>query len=516
MHGFHGNIGLKSALFVDFDNVYSGLRKLDQSIADRFARTPQRWMNWLVESLELPQPAPDDARRRMLVRRCYLNPQVYQRFRPAFNLAGFEIIDCPSLTSQGKTSTDIHMVLDMIDLLLQETRYDEFMVFSADADFTPVLRKLRRWDRRTTVLAIGFPSAAYRASADLLIDQDEFVREALGFHDEDESTGAEPTAAPPAKLSDRDLADAALLLVKKTIANATAPVALASLASTILSTVEGMDASTWAGYGSFRHLVESWDLAPLQVSWEGGGLIHNPRHHSVLTSLPASSPKGIDERTIIIDLIRAEIARSSHPTPCSQIASLITAQHATIASDWNGMGSFRKFVESLDLSPVRVDWSSAGGHVYDPCRHTLMTESFSEPNGHRATTPDWENDRDLLAIAAQIHDVTGAPLLSPPNYEVLFHLIETDLATDVFDLKETGKRVRDATRVSGQPVSRSDVNWVLRGLLVQGHAFGSGEDDARTLSRKTIENLRSLCQREQIVIDRDIDVALNRWINRSA
>jgi hypothetical protein len=152
----------------------------------------------------------------MLVRRCYLNPQVYQRFRPAFNLAGFEIIDCPSLTSEGKTSTDIHMVLDIIDLLLQVTRYDEFIVFSADADFTPVLRKLRRWDRRTTVLAIGFPSAAYRASADLLIDQDEFAREALGFHDDDESAGAERTAALATKPNDHDLAYVALLLAKKT------------------------------------------------------------------------------------------------------------------------------------------------------------------------------------------------------------------------------------------------------------------------------------------------------------
>lgn len=42
--------------------------------------------------------------------------------------------------SEGKTSTDIHMVLDIIDLLQHETHYDEFIVFSADADFTPVLR----------------------------------------------------------------------------------------------------------------------------------------------------------------------------------------------------------------------------------------------------------------------------------------------------------------------------------------------------------------------------------------
>jgi len=76
-----------------------------------------------------------------------------------------------------------------------------------------------------------------------------------------------------------------------------------------------MDASTWAGYGSFRRLVESWDLAPFQVSWEGGGLISDPRRHSGPTSLPASSPKGIDDLTIIIDWIQAEIAKAIHPTP---------------------------------------------------------------------------------------------------------------------------------------------------------------------------------------------------------
>lgn len=135
---------MKSALFVDFDNVYSGLRKLDPASADHFARKPGEWISWLIESLCLPEHSPAGAKRRVLVRRCYLNPQAYQRFRPSFNLAGFEIVDCPALTSEGKTSTDIHMVLDIVDLLQHEAHYDEFIVFSADADFTPVLRKLRR------------------------------------------------------------------------------------------------------------------------------------------------------------------------------------------------------------------------------------------------------------------------------------------------------------------------------------------------------------------------------------
>ncbi|KFB73698.1 MAG: hypothetical protein AW09_001037 [Candidatus Accumulibacter phosphatis] len=74
---------MKSALFVDFDNVYSGLRRLDPGTADQFARTPTAWMNWLIDSLELPAPTWPGARRRILVRRCYLNPQAYQRFRPS-------------------------------------------------------------------------------------------------------------------------------------------------------------------------------------------------------------------------------------------------------------------------------------------------------------------------------------------------------------------------------------------------------------------------------------------------
>jgi hypothetical protein len=172
---------MKSALFVDFDNVFSQLRQLQPDAAERFARHPSEWIGWLTSSLALPEPHEEGERRRLLVRRCYLNPNWYQNYRHAFLRAGFEIVDCPPVTSQGKTSTDIHMVLDIVDLLQHETRCDEFIVFSADADFTPVLRKLRRYDRRTTVLAIGFPSAAYQASADLLIDERLFLREALGL-----------------------------------------------------------------------------------------------------------------------------------------------------------------------------------------------------------------------------------------------------------------------------------------------------------------------------------------------
>lgn len=292
---------MKSALFVDFDNVYSGLRKLDPALAERFGRQPAEWLAWLLRDLEMPEGTPDGARRRLLVRRCYLNPQVYQRFRAAFNYAGFEIVDCPSMTAEGKTSTDIHMVLDMIDLLQHPVSCDEFIVFSADADFTPVLRKLRRWDRRTTVLAVGFPSAAYRACADLLIDTDTFVRDGLGLREVEEPLAtveapAEALPAPasaPASPGPGAGPDPALLAerIRAEVARSDLPVPCARMASRLAGEFPGLSPE-WRGHGSFRRLVESLALAPLALDWGGsGGHLYDPARHTVRSPTGRASPE---------------------------------------------------------------------------------------------------------------------------------------------------------------------------------------------------------------------------------
>ncbi|MDY0020641.1 MAG: NYN domain-containing protein, partial [Anaerolineae bacterium] len=432
---------MKSALFVDFDNVFSGLRRFDPACADIFARNPARWMEWLVNALDLPDYAPSEAKRRVLVRRCYLNPQAYQRFRPSFNLAGFEIVDCPALTGEGKTSTDIHMVLDIVDLLQHEARYDEFIVFSADADFTPVLRKLRRWDRRTTVLAIGFPSAAYRASADLLIDQDNFVRNALGFDDESEVKPVPPSAKPQ-----EEIASEAFKLMRQAVTESKEPVPLSRLASLVLSKIEGMDASSWAGFGSFRAFLESRGLSPLEVCWEGGGTVRDLVRHS--TALPAKAQNGASSVDVVeaaARIVRNATGKTLQPIQCGSIANLIIRSFPQLAADWNGNGTFRKFTETLDVRPAVFDWTTSGGTVFNPTK----TSSAGTPD-------EWKSDHTLYALAKQIHEVTGMPLLPPLKYRTLLGLVEADVAAHPFHLMETGKRVRDMSREVGSPISRAD------------------------------------------------------------
>ncbi|HVR10594.1 MAG TPA: NYN domain-containing protein [Thermoanaerobaculia bacterium] len=168
---------VRSALFVDFDNIYLGLQNEDPRAAEQFATHPGRWLRWLQEDL------PNDSRagRKILSRRCYLNPSQFSRFRPYFIRSAFEVVDCPPLTRGGKTSADIQMVMDIMDALGHVTRFEEFIILSGDADFTPVLLRLSRYDRRSVVLAAGPASAAYKAACDVLIDQDTFLEEAIGI-----------------------------------------------------------------------------------------------------------------------------------------------------------------------------------------------------------------------------------------------------------------------------------------------------------------------------------------------
>lgn len=422
---------MKSALFVDFDNIYSGLRELDQATADRFAKSPAEWVGWMVNELTLPEHVTGDAKRRILVRRCYLNPQAYQRFRPYFNLAGFEIIDCPALTTGGKTSTDIHMVLDIVDLLQHETHYDEFIVLSADADFTPVLRKLRRWDRRTTVLAIGFPSAAYRASADLVIDQDEFVRGALGMaRPHDAQPGQQPRLQPGLRLAHAD------------------PAA--------------------------------------------------PAH-------PAPAPDVLE----LAELVRREVRLSLEPVPCARLATSIARHVGATPSDWYGSGSFRRFLESLELTPLRFDWKVAGGIIFDPVRHARAVAGASAEQ-------DWGGDPAVLLFARQLHEVAGIPLLAPAHYGALFAQMSADLEEHGYQYLETPKRVRDRCREAGLPINRADVDFVLRGLVYRGHRFGEHASTPQDLANKFANNVRSLCLREQIILDQPTEAIIRNWIGSTA
>ncbi len=448
---------MKSALFVDFDNVYSQLRQLQPDAAERFARHPSEWIGWLTGSLALPQPHEDGESRRLLVRRCYLNPNWYQAYRHAFLRAGFEIIDCPPVTSQGKTSTDIHMVLDIVDLLQHETRCDEFIVFSADADFTPVLRKLRRYDRRTTVLAIGFPSAAYQASADLLIDERLFLREALAL--------GQP--------------------------NATAPTGLNGQASEDGDTRRADSKAT--------------AVEPKQSE----SAVASPKAEPAAKVTPrAATP---DELSEIAGRLWTTVDESSQPVSAGLLAARLRQEHPEIMENWNGLGSFKAFFRSLRLS--RLLWlSGSGGRVLDPSRHelegTLPEQDAESP---------WSGAEEIFPVVREVCVLTAAPMLAPRYLKTLIRTLVQVLQAQEFKLTPTVQLVsRQCVESEGLRVRPRDVNFLIRGMQMNGHVFGQGADNEATLTTRLFNQILFLCEREQKVLDQTELGHIRTWIGLSA
>jgi hypothetical protein len=444
---------MKSLLFVDFDNVFSQLRQLQPDAAERFARHPSEWIGWLTSSLALPEPHEEGERRRLLVRRCYLNPNWYQSYRHAFLRAGFEIVDCPPVTSQGKTSADIHMVLDIVDLLQYETRYDEFIVFSADADFTPVLRKLRRYDRRTTVLAIGFPSAAYQASADLLIDERLFLREALGFGLATSEASAGHGGQSPESRDPR-VADG-----KPAVAEPE------STSSTLVA----------------------------------------PKAKPVVKVIPRlATPEELSE---IAGRLWALVEESPQPVNAAQLASRLRQEHPEILENWNGLGTFKSFFRSLKLS--RLLWvSGSSGRVLDPSRHELEGAlPEQEPES------PWSGAESVFPMVREICVLTGAPMLAPKDLQAVICALAHVLKNQEFKLTTTVHSVcRQCFESEGLRVRPRDVNFLMRGMQMNGHVFGQGADDEVTLATRLFNQILFLCEREQRVLTQGEMSHISAWV----
>lgn len=443
---------MKSALFVDFDNVFSLLRQLQPSAAEQFARHPDVWIHWLTHSFAMPEPHAEGERRRLLVRRCYLNPNWYQVYRHAFLRAGFEIVDCPPVTSQGKTSTDIHLVLDAVDLLQHGTHYDEFIVFSADADFTPLLRKLRRHDRRTTVLAIGFPSAAYQASADLLIPERLFVGEALYPPQANVDATPGQMAGHEQRASDRVLNDR-----------------------------------------PSPALVGSSEPAPTTSQ--------------APTASRSVRPATASELSEIANRIWQTVDESASPVNGGPLASRLKAEFPEVLENWNGCGSFRPFLTSLNLA--RLVWlGGSGGRLLDPARHEVEGRS-----AHEEPDSPWQGEDEIFEVVKEVCSLTKAPMLAPKELKQVLKALSTELAEGAFQPSTTAAQVCFRCLSSaGLRVRQRDVAFLIKGMQLNGHVFGQGQDDVVTLGSRLVDQVLFLCAREQLILD-DAEVAAVRlWV----
>lgn len=286
-----------SAVFVDYDNIYLSLKRKNEEAAKRFAKDAGLWVKAIETGslITATNGMLGDGTRRIVMNRCYGNPiprrnqndnstdmNSFPFTRHHFLRAGFEIIDCPPLTAQLKNSSDIRMVMDVRDYLTHATYFDEFVILSGDADFTPVLHRLRAHARRTVIYANDHTAAPYTAICDGEIREADLIKLLIEGKVRSEPEVAQLRVEAPAIIPETARQEI-MADVIAAVRSSQTPVPLEALADRAVRQI-GHDKTIgtgWGGAGGFRELLVQELPEGLRLSGEPPYVVIDTTRHIV-------------------------------------------------------------------------------------------------------------------------------------------------------------------------------------------------------------------------------------------
>ncbi len=525
-----------SAMFVDFDNIFSRLRDMgDERILDTFATKVDLWVNWLEKEMSTAHFGDEKVNRRILIRKCYINPAglirpsypnqgTYSKFRPYFTRAAFEVIDCPQLTKEGKTSTDIHMVMDIMDTLRHPNHFDEFILFSADADFTPVLLRVRQYNRRSVVLGVGYTSPAYQSASDYLLPPNTYYKDALKVtpaEPEEEQIVRKAMAASngEARALDR-LADA--LLQALSVSDIIMPEKLPSI---YLQSPEFRESKDWLGYRYLNKLTQAVVarrpvLEYVKDSDEGDWFVRMRAEESKSIAGPAAeedslpgkakTPVKNQQREALLaeiaQVVQEKVQQSLAQVPLAALADLVKNKFngRLEGSGWLGHSTFKALLSEMDLGGLKIN-DETPGFVYDPMRHDLSAASGIEYE-FKQKYPEIE------PVVKEIHQLTNMPYLLPEHYGLILRQLARTINEEGFNMTTVTRLVRDRCIERRAPVARSHVNFVVNGIYFAGHSLGKETETAEGLACHLEQNTLNLCTSAQMVLDDREKELVHEWL----
>jgi len=363
---------LHSALFIDYDNVRTELERYDPALAARFSNKTLVWLEALEKSMPLPAGV-DAEGRRIVSRRCYASPHQINNHRRNFTQTGFEVIDCPPLTAHLKNSADIYIVMDIIDYLQRYPHIEEFIILSADADFVPVLNRLRKELKKSVIFTSYNTTAAYRNCSDRTIEADFFDKhlavERAAPRASQTNAVAKPAPsapAPPAPRSEqptRELIEAMVECLRRVAQRRLGRLSFAAAKAALREGLPAHFGVNWAGYKSFAALIDQVDLRPLEVDRKHQ-FISDPDFHVDLSAWDREERERLEE--FVDDVLRTagKPIPVLRPTEYSAVFAALAAHYrgdepGTLTDAVNAVADACR-ADGLTVTPLEVRFIATG------------------------------------------------------------------------------------------------------------------------------------------------------------
>ena len=458
-----------SAIFVDYDNIYMSLKRKSDEAAKRFAKLSQDWLKGIETGslITATNGVLGTAKRRIVMNRCYGNPvprrnghdnstdmNSFPFIRHHFLRAGCEVVDCPPLTAQLKNSSDIRMVMDVRDYLTHDTYFDEFIILSGDADFTPVLQRLRQHARRTVIYCNEYTAQPYTAICDGEVREADLIALLLAQEPAAALPGITPAieSAPARKLpaapSVPDLRHEIIAEVIASVRAAPAPVPLEALADRALRVLghEKTVNTSWAGAGSFRELLRQSLPAEIQLTEQPPYFAYDPKRHP-----------GAGQR-----MIPAEPQFLPPPIPqgrSGQSAAAAAPPKAPAYAEMPAPGPVLPRAPAATRSPAETAILSP-----QPEHRTPVHVPAQQPPATRVQAREAMPASQPSAMQqsiARIYEACQAPPLAPAEYRAVFEVLAEEINDKGLAGTQTLSNVVARAQERGFELGRDDARFIL-------------------------------------------------------
>ncbi len=457
---------LLSTIFVDYDNIYLSLKRKNEEAARRFAKDAAIWLR-AIETGDLitaTNGSTISAPRRVVLNRVYGNPiprrnasdnstdmNSFPFVRHHFLRAGMEAVDCSPLTSQLKNSADIRMVMDVRDLISHDTYYDEFIILSGDADFTPLLHRLRAHARRTVVFANDHTAAPYTAVADGEIREADLIALLLdgrGAAVPDGSEGGEVAATAPTQSSAPSVTAQIDAVRRDIIAevvgwvrSAGQPVPLEALADRAVRML-GHDRTVgtgWGGAGSFMNLLTRGLPADIRLT-------DQPPYFVFETNRAPTAARPRDESAYqATGPTAGSVPHQARQTAPMHVESAQSDPSLRSEPRFNRPDNGRPMPQEAQRAAPQSGPLASGSANPLPQKPVVRTESAAT----------------IQQSITRIHEACQAPPLAPPEYRALFDVMAKEISTNGLTGAQTLTNIIARAADLGVEIKRDDVRFVL-------------------------------------------------------
>jgi hypothetical protein len=334
------------------------------------------------------------------------------------------------------------MVMDVRDYLNHDTRFDEFIILSGDADFTPVLHRLRAHARRTVIFANDYTAAPYTAICDGEVREADLLT--LLLEGKIPGQGGDAVTALADVAADERLRGEIIGTVASAVRAAGGPVPLEALAERTTRAL-GHDrtiGSAWAGIGSFLELLRR-------------GLPEDIRLTEQAPYLAFEAKRGISAAAAPLEM--------REPQPTAAPISPPTMQRVMgLGAHEGGIPQAPTRLQDLGAQIASAPRAALPPHQPAPA---ARAPQVANANARPATSPPPQRPAEpanaLQQSIARIHDACQAPPLSPPEYRTLFEVMAKEINEGGLQGAQTLANIESRALALGVDVRRDDVRFIL-------------------------------------------------------